>query len=104
MTNKIFAMNETTITAIDNFFDRMLKSLNIRAKKLIVNKSYLNIEQHFHHMTDETRETKINICDDYDVFETKMKSPKSFSCARWKSTTDVPTTEKSTPFSKARRR
>ena len=73
MTNKIFAMNETTITAIDNFFDRMLKSLNIRAKKLIVNKSYLNIEQHFHHMIDETREIKINICDDYDVFETKMK-------------------------------
>ena len=73
MTNKIFAMNETAITAMDNFFDRMVISMNIRAKKLIVNKSYLNIEQHFHRMIDETRELKINVCDDYDVFEAKMK-------------------------------
>ena len=73
MTNKIFAMNDITIKAMDEFFDRMIKSINIRAKKLIVNKTFLNIEYYFHRMIDETRELKINICDDYDVFEAKMK-------------------------------
>ena len=73
MTNKIFAMNESTITTMNNFFDRMLKSMNIRAKNLIVNKKGLNIEQHFHDFVDEIRDIKINLYDDYDEFEVKMK-------------------------------
>ena len=72
MTNKIFIMDETTIKVMDDFFNRLYKSINIGYKKLIVNKKALNIEKYFNDFIDEISYKKINIHDDYNDFETKM--------------------------------